>query len=125
MIYLASPYTHPDPATREHRYRMACRVLAKRLLDGVAVYSPIAHSHQAAIEMERLGHGDKGTFEFWQRHCRQMLEACEAVEVVMMAGYRESKGVNAEIDIAFDLGLPVTYLDLDGNPVSRVDHASR
>jgi len=34
MIYLASPYSHPDPAVRAERYRAACRATAALLLAG-------------------------------------------------------------------------------------------
>ena len=29
MIYLASPYTHPDPAVRVKRFRNACEMTAE------------------------------------------------------------------------------------------------
>jgi hypothetical protein len=31
MIYLASPYSHPDPLVREQRFRDACRATASLL----------------------------------------------------------------------------------------------
>ncbi|GIW55540.1 MAG: hypothetical protein KatS3mg082_1944 [Nitrospiraceae bacterium] len=34
MIYLASPYSHPDPAVREERFHAACRAAAALLLAG-------------------------------------------------------------------------------------------
>jgi len=34
LIYLASPYSHPDPAMRELRYKQACEVAALLMRDG-------------------------------------------------------------------------------------------
>ena len=40
MIYLASPYSHPDPAVREERFREACRAAAKLISLGRIVSRP-------------------------------------------------------------------------------------
>ena len=45
MIYLCSPYAHPDPAVREQRFDAACVTTAKLLLGGDLVYSPVVHGH--------------------------------------------------------------------------------
>ena len=47
---------------------------------------------------------------FWQRHDHRHLEACDEVVVLMLDGWRESVGVQAEIAIARELGKPVTFL---------------
>ena len=46
MIYLASPYSHPDPSVREQRFQNACRIAAELMRSGRIVYSPVAHSHR-------------------------------------------------------------------------------
>ena len=51
---------------------------------------------------------------FWQRHDRRYLEACDEVVVLMLDGWRESVGVQAEIAIARELGKPVTFLRVNG-----------
>lgn len=45
MIYLASPYTHPDPAVRQRRFDAACRAAAQMIRAGSMVFSPVVHSH--------------------------------------------------------------------------------
>jgi nucleoside 2-deoxyribosyltransferase len=104
MIYLASPYSHPDPSVRERRFRAACRAAVALLHAGRVVFSPIAHSHPLAQ------HGLPGSWQFWERYDRAFLERCEEVVVLMLDGWQESVGVQAEIRIARELGKPVRYL---------------
>ena len=49
-------------------------------------------------------------WQFWQRHDRRYLDVCDEVVVLMLDGWRESVGVQAEIAIARELGKPVTFL---------------
>lgn len=105
LIYLASPYSHPDPAVRLQRFETVCFVAANLMRDGVHLYSPIAHTHPIALKGELpLG------WEFWEQYDRKILAACQELWVVMMDGWRESKGVAAEIKIAEEMGLPVKYV---------------
>ncbi len=104
MIYLASPYSHPDPAVREQRFRAACRAAVALLRAGHLVFSPITHSHPLAQ------HGLPGNWQFWERYDREFLERCDEVVVLMLPGWKESVGVQAEIRIAGELGKPVRYL---------------
>jgi hypothetical protein len=103
MIYLASPYTHPNPAVREQRFDAACAVAAMLLREGHLVFSPIAHSHP----LTRFGLPLE--WDFWERYDRHHLERCESVLVLMLDGWEESRGVQAEIALAQSLGKPVWY----------------
>jgi nucleoside 2-deoxyribosyltransferase len=107
MIYLASPYTHPDPAVREARFRAACRQAAEMFRCGVPVFSPIAYSHAIA------GHDLPLEWEFWERFDRAFLETCDAVWVLTLDGWRESRGVQAEIMLARQMGKPVVLVEPD------------
>lgn len=112
MIYLASPYSHPDPAVREERYRAACRAAAALLLAGQPVFSPIAHSHPL------MDYGLPADWAFWQRYDRELLARCDEVVLLLLAGWRESVGVRDELRIARELGKPVQYLAPELAPVS-------
>ena len=104
MIYLASPYTHPDPFVMEWRYLLAMRRMTELLRQGLYVYGPIVHNH----ELRKLG-GLPPTWEFWQGYDFDMLNRCDRVEVLMLPGWQQSVGVTAEIRHAADLRIPVTY----------------
>jgi nucleoside 2-deoxyribosyltransferase len=104
MIYLASPYTHPDTHIRQWRFREACRAAAALLRAGVTVFSPIAHSHPLAR------FGMPTSWEFWSQVDREYLSRCDVLAVLTLAGWRESVGVQAEIQLAHELGIPVVYV---------------
>lgn len=113
MIYLASPYTHPDSEVRRQRFEAACRAAAELIRMGKTVFSPIAHSHAICL------YGLPLDWRFWERHDRRYLEMCDEVVVLMLDGWRESAGVQAEIEIAQSLGKPVSYLGL----AAEVNHS--
>lgn len=110
MIYLASPYSHPDAEVRETRFRDACRAAAILMRHGHAVFSPIAHSHSICT------HGLPTDWQFWEAFDRDLLGRCDEVVVLMLDGWSESAGVLAEIRIAGSLGKPVRYLERDWSP---------
>ena len=101
MIYLASPYTRPDPAVRQWRFEAACRATARMICEGMFVFSPVVDSHPLTL------YGLPGDWDFWQRYDRAHLERCDRFMVLALDGWRESKGVQAEMAIARELGMPV------------------
>lgn len=105
LIYLASPYTHPDQTIREFRYRSACRCAGQMLAEGKVIYSPIVHGHAIGRHW-RL----PTDWEFWRRPDRAILERCDYLYVLMLDGWRESVGVAAEIGWAEELGKPIVYV---------------
>jgi hypothetical protein len=105
MIYVASPYSDPDPAVREARYEAACRATADLIRRGTPVFSPIVYGHP-------LCRYDLPTdWTFWQRLDLQYLAMCDEVIVLKLPGWEQSKGVQAEIAAARALGRPVSFLD--------------
>jgi nucleoside 2-deoxyribosyltransferase len=104
MIYLASPYTHPDPAVREQRFQAACRAAAALIHEGFVVFAPIVHSHPVAA------YGLPTSWAFWRKQDQEHLEQCDELLVLMLDGWQESTGVQAEILLARELGKPVRYL---------------
>ena len=119
MIYLASPYSHPDPSVREFRFREACRAAAKLMRLGKAVFSPIAHGHCICT------HGLPTDWRFWEPFDRAQLERCDEVVVLMLDGWRESEGVQAEIRIAAQLGKPVRYLEPEATVSHTLAHVAK
>jgi len=105
LIYLASPYGHPDPAVREERFRAVCVVAARLMREGLYVFSPIAHTHPIA----EAGDLPKG-WDFWKGYDRVMLSACSELWVLCLPGWEESEGVAAEIQIARSLEKPISFL---------------
>jgi len=104
MIYLASPYSHLDPAVRQKRFEAVCQVAADLIRQGYVVFSPIAHSHVIAQ------HGLPTNWEFWEEQDRQFIAACDQVWVLMIDGWEQSRGIHAELTLAKQLGKPIRFL---------------
>lgn len=105
LIYLASPYSHPDPEVRRQRFDTVCFAAAGFMREGHHIFSPIAHTHPIAMQ----GDLPKG-WEFWAEYDRKIIAVCGELWVLQMDGWRESQGVAAEVKIAEEYGLPVRYV---------------
>jgi hypothetical protein len=106
LIYLASPYSHADPAIKQQRVFAIARVAGDLINQGCLVFSPIAHGE--TIVLNNPGFGDD--WARWQLVSRGMIAKCDEFWVVMIDGWNESNGVRAEIAIAHELGKPVQFL---------------
>lgn len=104
MIYLASPYSHPDEAVREGRYRAACAATVRLLRAGKSVFSPIVLTHGL------VAYGLPTDWSFWESYDRDHLERCDDLVVLTIDGWDQSVGVAAEIALASSLGKPIRYL---------------
>lgn len=110
LSYLASPYSHADPAVREHRFHEACRIAATLMKRGKRVFSPIAHSH--AVEQ----HFSDGKIEgqgFWLEQDFAVLRHAAELLVLRLDGWERSKGIAAEVEFAGLCGIPVYYMDAE------------
>lgn len=106
MIYLASPYTHPNKAVEHLRYKATEKHVANLLADGWMVYSPIVHCHYLSVN-----HNLPGTQDFWNTYNFHMLRLADRVSVLKLGGWDKSVGVAGEIAEAERIGIPVAYLD--------------
>ena len=104
MIYLASPYSDPDPAIQEQRFQYACAAAAELMRRGMLVFSPIAHTHPIAQ------YGLPKDWEFWKKYDEAFLEVCTKIIVLTIPGWSKSVGVQAEIEICKRAGKPVEYM---------------
>lgn len=116
MFYLASPYRHPDAATRVSRYRDACLATAALLAHGHAVFSPIAHSVALSEFTDIHPDIDWIDYDLWY------LERCAALLILALPGWEESEGVRREREFAERVGLPIFWLDpADDPPTPRAN----
>lgn len=105
MIYLASPYTHPDLKVVEERFKAVCAVSSEIMRRNIELFSPIAHTHPIA-----MAGGLPTDWDFWKRFDEWFIQRCDQLWVLMLDGWRNSKGVAAEIEIASAYRKPVRYL---------------
>lgn len=105
MIYLASPYSHPDIDVRVWRFEQVAYAAAHLMGEGHLVFSPITHSHPIAIC------GISGAWERWHDFDELMIRVCEeGFWILMLDGWRASVGVRAEKQIAESLSRPIRYV---------------
>lgn len=107
-IYLATPYSDPDPAIRAARFVAVNRVAARLMSEGLLVFSPISHGHPIALS----GDLPRG-WEFWREYVIPFIEWCDEVHVFMQPGWEDSVGVSAETLIAIEMDKPVVYIEDD------------
>jgi hypothetical protein len=106
MIYLATVYSHPDPCIMESRFIAACKIAGALMRQGHHVFSPIAHTHPIAI------HSDlPKEWDFWEQYDLEMIKACEALWVVKMGEWFQSRGIRGELRIAEGLHKPIRYIE--------------
>lgn len=104
IIYLASPYSHPDERVRTRRYIATREFVYDRLNAGFAVVSPIVYCHQFARDFSAPTDA-----KAWLHLNQELLLRCEEVWVLKLQGWDESVGVLGEISTAKFLGLPLHY----------------
>lgn len=109
--YLASPYSDPDPSVVEKRMEILCRVDAKLMARGIHTVSPLLKHF--IILYESL----PGDWAYWKEYSRKLLNIVDMVIVVCQPGWKESVGVQAELVIAKELGLPITYVNENGDVI--------
>ena len=101
MIYLAIPYT----GIEETSFKVATAITGELMKRGEHVYSPITHSHEVA-RVTKL----PTEWAYWEKVDREFISRCDELFVVCIDGWEESTGVQAEIEIAAEFGLPVRFL---------------
>jgi hypothetical protein len=104
LIYLAAPFSSNNPAVCEQRFHAVCRHAASMMKKGQHVFSPLSHGYGLAC------YGLPTDWSFWEAYDRTMLSFCAELMVLMLDGWKESIGVQAEIAIARELGKPVSFV---------------
>lgn len=104
--YLAAPYASRHAATRALRVQLATTHAAYLMARGLVVYSPITHGE--ALVRHGLPRGD---WRFWAHPSQTMLMRAEMLRVLMLPGYQQSRGVQAEIGWALEMAIPVVWDD--------------
>ena len=94
-IYLASPYSHPDPSIRQARFDSVCKKAADLMREGYVVFSPIAHSHPISRYLRNPNDAD-----FYLKQDLPLLEMFDEMWVLALSGWKESKGIQIEMEHA-------------------------
>ena len=103
--YIASPYSHEDPAIMEDRYKAVMKITAEYLQGKIHVYSPIVHCHEIA-KVYSL----PKDYNFWKAYNKTMLDKADKLIVVMLDGWENSIGVSDEIKFATSRNKHILFL---------------
>lgn len=102
MIYIASPYSTPIPTVLEERVKAVRQFTAACIAQGLPAFSPIAYFHPFATAMNMPT--DAG---FWNAVNMQFLRKADAVFLLCLMGWENSKGVKVELNVAKLVGIPI------------------
>jgi len=107
-IYLATPYTHKNFLKRQLRYARITRITSYLVSLGFHIFSPITHAHPINVFLKRVVKIDSKGFDYWKTYDLTMIaEWADELWVVPLEGWKSSKGVQAEIDFARSINIPV------------------
>ena len=91
LCYIASPYTLTPDIDRA--FQQVARVTAHLAKTGMAVFSPIVHSHPL-VRAGNLDHKDPAVYAALNA---KMLEICSVLIIVLLEGWQESDGIREEV----------------------------
>lgn len=108
QIYLACPYSHPEPAIQQERLEKVSRVAGLLIQKDFLVYSPVSHGVNIAKHCAM-----NGDYKTWQNHCLSMLRRSKYAIALLLKGYEESIGMNDELSWCRTWGIPCIDLEYD------------
>ncbi|PHS17082.1 MAG: hypothetical protein COA86_10505 [Kangiella sp.] len=104
VYFLACPYSDPDPEVVTKRFDECTKAAAAISLKGIPVYSQITISHPINQSVTENFKGEKVN---WAPIDKAFMDKCDAIIVLEMPGWKESGGVQREIDYFKDRGAKV------------------
>lgn len=114
IIYLASPYSHSNPAVKAARINAILDCATQLIKSGFIVFSPLIHSYPIAQR------GLPEDWNFWERQDRAFIKACSEVWIVALEGWSESIGIRGEVRIARELGINIKVLESYENGILKL-----
>ena len=109
VVYLACPYTDPDPAVRKARFDAATTAAADLIRSGRIVYSPITMTHP--IDMVLAGASNTLGSDYWVAFDEAFMEMCSEMVVIRLDGWDRSNGIRREIAYFTEHKKPIRYVD--------------
>ena len=105
LIYLAAPFSHPEPEVSRHRLEEVDRYAVHLLRQGKSVFSPLSHG-------ARLDSPDIPNYVWYQLGLR-IMEGCDQLWLLALDGWEVSEGVRMELEHAWQLDIPVYVVNPD------------
>lgn len=104
FTYLAQPFAHPELEVRQDRAELGALAAAWLMQRNWAVFAPIP---QGALLSDHLPSIFVHDHAFWMARDLPILRAAQALHLLPLTGWRESRGVAQELDECRKSGIPV------------------
>lgn len=112
MIYVAAPYSSPLVGIQEQRLERTIEFVLHLTSRGVTAFSPVTYFYPLA---RALNLPEDATT--WHNHNMQFLRRAEAMFVLRLTGWDQSKGVQVEMKLAKALNIEIAHFAPDFSPV--------
>ena len=106
--YLASPFSDKSPVVEEKRYTAILQISGLFTISGAMVISPIVYGYHLYKNYGNIA----GDADYWKDFNRYLLYHAPYLMIVMLEGYKDSKGIQAEFAQALTLNKPIFTLEL-------------
>ena len=105
LMYLAAPYSRVDDKHifMEKFMKFSARYMMEKR---VHIVSPL-FNHYSMIHVPEM----ETDWNAWGAYSEDLLTRCDGLIVLCLPGWKESSGVQAEIDIANKHGILVSFID--------------
>ena len=105
LIYLAAPFSHPNPGISRRRLDEVNRYAVNLLSSGALVFSPLSHG-APLVSPDIPNH-------VWYELGLRIMEGCDELYLLALEGWEDSEGVRLELECAWELDIPVCVVDPD------------
>lgn len=108
-VYLATPYSHPEPSIQEWRFERVTEATAILISRGIdCIYSPITHTHPIDKHLTNR----QADHEFWvNKFDLPFLANSRMLYILQLPGWENSTGIKMEIEQARVRGIPVYLVE--------------
>lgn len=122
MIYLASPYSHPDPSIRANRVRRARDyvLLQKLRHPRELVFSPIVYMNALFGSLENVPEELRTHHRWHEMNCDAIAKARE-MRILLLEGAKNSEGIAAEIAFAKETQTPIRWVHPVGQAIIHAE----
>ena len=103
LVYVAAPYAHEDENITKNRIMQSGQYTAHLMNSGYTVFSPVNYG-------DALGHYMTDSNK-WFKQYASLLRRSDVLHVLKISGWEDSKGVQADLEIAKLHKIPVYFVD--------------
>lgn len=107
MIFISIPFSSDYKEVTDYRIKMASIYAGHLLKESFIPVSPILFGSKV-LEHVNIS----SDFKYWEKLCYAYLDTCSEIHVLCLDGFKESKGVQGEIEHAAEKGLKILFINV-------------